>query len=73
LELARTTDDDGYAERPGCGRDYFVLTAVERDRMIAVQADGTRPGHIVEPRPAARPVADGACAVEHRSWPPAGS
>lgn len=38
--------DEGYAECGCCHKDYFVLIRVEGDRIVSVEVDPTKPGHI---------------------------
>lgn len=37
---------EGYAECRCCRKDYFVLVRVEADRIVSVEVDPARPGHL---------------------------
>ena len=43
-----TAVGDGYSVCPVCQRDFFVRVVVESDRVMRLESDPTRPGHLAD-------------------------
>lgn len=37
---------DGYVVCPSCGKDFFAIVGVERDNIVGVTPDTSRPGYM---------------------------
>ncbi len=39
---------EGYGECPSCKKDFFAAVIVERDTIVRVEVDDTKPGYIAD-------------------------